>query len=231
MLPLESAHDLFMLKAPEKPTSKIYTIRPYLPSDEESAYQLCRKTCDDGMDGTEIFPDHPNLIADKLVGCFLSLSPQYCFVIDDDSGICAYALAALDVKSFYAKHDDEWMPALRNKYAKPAKKSVKDLTPAEEIIMGFYEKRSRPSEDLYARYPSQIRIDVLPDRLDDASTVKRLLACVLSALKANGSHGVHCEVCVGDKHIVEFYTKLGFFDVSGMISDIPENSMILARAI
>ncbi|XP_064629897.1 protein O-GlcNAcase-like isoform X2 [Lineus longissimus] len=231
MLPLDSAHDLFMLKAPEKPMSRVYVVRPYLPSDEESAYHLCRKTCDDGMDGTDIFPDHPNLIADKLVGGILSLSPQYSFVIDDDVGICAYALAVLDVKSFYAKHDGEWIGAMRRKYKKPAKKAIKDLTPAEEIIMSFYEKRNRPSEDLYARYPSQIRIDVLPERLDDASTVKRLLACVLSALKANGSHGVHCEVCVGDKHIVEFYTKLGFFDVSGMISHIPENTMILARAI
>jgi protein O-GlcNAcase/histone acetyltransferase len=74
------------------------------------------------------------LVFFRRVGCFLSLSPQYCFVIDDNDGICAYALAALEVKSFYAKHDNEWIPAMKNKYEKPAKKAVKDLTPAEVCL-------------------------------------------------------------------------------------------------
>lgn len=57
--------DLFLYKPPDTPTSKIYTIRPYLPADEESVYHLCRKTCDDGADGSDVFSDMPNLIGDK----------------------------------------------------------------------------------------------------------------------------------------------------------------------
>jgi protein O-GlcNAcase/histone acetyltransferase len=35
--------DLFLYKAPESPSSQIYTIRPYLASDETSVYEVCRK--------------------------------------------------------------------------------------------------------------------------------------------------------------------------------------------
>ncbi|CAG2170294.1 unnamed protein product, partial [Oppiella nova] len=44
LLPVETVSDLFLYKAPESPSSQIYTIRPYLQSDETSVYDVCRKT-------------------------------------------------------------------------------------------------------------------------------------------------------------------------------------------
>ena len=40
---MDSGNDLFVYKAPEIPTSKIYTIRPYLPSDEIEVYAVCNR--------------------------------------------------------------------------------------------------------------------------------------------------------------------------------------------
>ena len=40
---METVSDLFSYKAPESPSSQIYTIRPYLPSDESPVYEICRK--------------------------------------------------------------------------------------------------------------------------------------------------------------------------------------------
>jgi len=40
---VDNGNDLFVYKAPEVPTSKIYTIRPYLPSDEEAVYSVCNQ--------------------------------------------------------------------------------------------------------------------------------------------------------------------------------------------
>lgn len=45
LLPVDSGTDLFMYKAPEVPSSKIYTVRPYLPSDKEQVYNVCLRTC------------------------------------------------------------------------------------------------------------------------------------------------------------------------------------------
>ena len=63
-MPVESVNDLFLYKPPESPSSKIYTIRPYLSSDESQVYEICRKTIDDGKENCE-FNQFPDLIGDK----------------------------------------------------------------------------------------------------------------------------------------------------------------------
>ena len=32
---------------------------------QSTMYDVCLKTCDDGMDGTEVFPEFPNIIGDR----------------------------------------------------------------------------------------------------------------------------------------------------------------------
>lgn len=213
LLPLESVSDLFLYKPPELPTSKIYTIRPYLASDEAAVYEVCRKTCDDGGDGSEVFPDYPNLIGDKLVGGFLCLSPEYCFVVEDESGVCGYALAALDAQQFQKKLEMAWITELCSKYPAPKKDNGEMMTPSEEIISSFHNYKCTMPEEVYKHHPSVVRMGIL-STVSDLSVPKRLLACVLSTLKANGSHGLFSEVNVGDKTVLEFYSKLGFLEIS-----------------
>lgn len=67
----------------------------------------------------------------RLVGHFLCLSPEHCFVVEDDSGICGYALAALDARQLRTKSEICWFPELRKKYTAPKKETGEMLTPAE----------------------------------------------------------------------------------------------------
>lgn len=75
LIPVDSGSDLFVYKAPETPISKVYTIRPYLPEDELLVYNVCRKTCLDGSDGTEMFSEYPNLAPERYV--LAALHPFY----------------------------------------------------------------------------------------------------------------------------------------------------------
>ena len=50
--------------------------------------------------------------------------------------------------------------------------------------------------------------------LQDLGMGKRLLACVLSALKAEDCKGVHCEIPTTNSGAVDFYTKLGFYRIT-----------------
>lgn len=219
LLPLESVSDLFLYKPPESPSNKTYTIRPYLPSDEPLVYEVCRKTCDDGMDGTQVFPEFPNLIGDKLVlefllvGGFLTLSNEYCFVVEDEAGVCGYALAALDAQQFNKKLEVAWKPELCIKYPAPIKEPAEMLSPAEEIMSSFHSRAVKVPDIVYKHHPSRVTMSMLPSIMD-SSVSKRLLACVLAALKANGSHGVFSQVTVGDKNVIDFYTKLGFLEIA-----------------
>lgn len=65
----------------------------------------------------------------RLVGGFLTLSPDYGFVLEDEEGICGYALGTVDVKPFFKKCKMNWIPFMQEKYNKPD--SEKDLSEAE----------------------------------------------------------------------------------------------------
>ena len=55
----------------------------------------------------------------RLVGGFLTLSPDYGFVLEDEEGICGYALGTMDVKPFVKKCSVSWIPSMQEKYTKP----------------------------------------------------------------------------------------------------------------
>lgn len=45
LLPIDGANDLFFQPPPLTPTSKVYTIRPYFPKDEVTAFDTCHFCC------------------------------------------------------------------------------------------------------------------------------------------------------------------------------------------
>lgn len=65
----------------------------------------------------------------RLVGGLLTQSSEYGFVLEDDEGICGYALGTVDVKPFIKKCKLSWLPFMQEKYIKPD--CQKDLTEAE----------------------------------------------------------------------------------------------------
>lgn len=229
LLPLENVNDLYMWKAPDVPTTRTYTIRPYLPGDQAAVFDVCRKTCDDGMDGSDVFPDHPELIGDKSVGGFLTFSPEFCFIVEDENEVVGYAVAALDAKQFFAKMEIAWIPEMCSKYPEIKKDHGEMLTPSEEIINSFRHYKPVVPETLHKLHPSIVKLNLLP-AVTDLSTSKLLLLCTMSSLKANGSFGAFVEVNRTDKYMQEFYGKLGFVEINLMGAG-PEEVMYLGRVI
>lgn len=52
----------------------------------------------------------------RIVGGFLTLSPELCFVIEEGYEIVGYALAALNAKQFHQKLKAAWIPEMCVKY-------------------------------------------------------------------------------------------------------------------
>ncbi|XP_076437462.1 protein O-GlcNAcase-like [Babylonia areolata] len=211
LLPICMAHDLFLIKTPDLVVQKLYTFRPYSQQDETAVYDLCLKTCDEGLDGSDILTQFPQLLGDRLIGNFVSCSPEFCFVAEDGESVCGYVMAAPDAKDLASKSNDSWMPAMQEKYPKPAKEV---LDSAEEMMVSFHTEPLAVKEAVYLSYPSVLRLDVLVSRMYDPAVPRRLLACALCALKAVGSRGVHTKLNSGDKFMMDFYSKLGFFAVT-----------------
>ena len=184
MLPVESVSDLFLYKAPDSPTSRIYTIRPYLPSDLQSVYEICFKNYDRHI----LLENNDQLVGDKLIGGFLTLSPEYCFIVEDDVRLCGYALAVLDAKNFFAKLEVSWIPGLLEKYPLMAEeRSLKEKYVGQFVdeMHNQYKQQLSDPEEIFANYPSLLTLAVMANIMD-LSVPKRMLTCVIAALKANG---------------------------------------------
>ena len=128
----------------------------------------------------------------RFVGGFSTLSPEYCFVVEDCSKIVGFALAALDARKFEEKLEAAWFPVMCSKYPLPKEKKDKEerLDSAEEMIVSMHQDQEgsfRIPEIVYKTHPSLLHLTVLPTIID-ASVPKRLLSLVLVALKANGNY-------------------------------------------
>ncbi|XP_012287820.1 protein O-GlcNAcase isoform X3 [Orussus abietinus] len=203
LIPVDSGNDLFVYKAPEVPSSKIYTIRPYESGDEDAVHAACNRIA--GCTTS-------SAVADRLVAGYLTLCPEMCMVVEDEDGIVGYALAALNIKTYNQKMAVSLIPEFRLKY--PLEITTEDMpSNIKDAIEYFHSFVSEVPEQICRQHPSQISCAVLPS-VTDQSIPKRLITCVLAALRANGSFGVHSLIPVADKEMHEFYGKLGFVDVN-----------------
>uniref|UniRef100_A0A8C1XKB8 Protein O-GlcNAcase n=1 Tax=Cyprinus carpio TaxID=7962 RepID=A0A8C1XKB8_CYPCA len=227
LLPIDGANDLFYQPPPPMPTSKMYSIRPYFPKDESAVYKICKEMFTEGCDGISISDESPDLIGDRLVGGFLTLSQDYGFVLEDEEGICGYALGTVDVKPFVKKCKMNWIPFMQEKYNKPD--TEKDLSEAEKMKLSFHEEEEGLPESFLSNFPSLIKVDIHA-KVTDPSVAKSMMGCLLSSLKANGSHGAFCEVRQMDKRMLDFYSKLGCFEVAKM-EGFPKDVIIMGRSL
>ena len=99
----------------------------------------------------------------------------------------------------------------------------------QELITGFYNYTSYTDEKLLSRFPSMVRVDLLPQGKEDPTAHRRLLATVVATLRTNGSQGIYTELQVGDQNMIDECTKLQFYSVP--LTDVPEDRVILGRVI
>nr|XP_046258393.1 protein O-GlcNAcase isoform X4 [Scatophagus argus] len=227
LLPIDGANDLFYQPPPSMPTSKLYSIRPYFPKDEAAVYKICKEMYCEGLEDIPFSDEDPDLIGDRLVGGLLSLSSEYGFVLEDDEGICGYALGTVDVRPFIKKCKLSWIPFMQEKYNKPD--CQKDLTEAEKMMLSFHEEEEGLPDSFLSNFPSLIKVDIHA-KVTDPSVAKSMMGCLLSSLKANGSLGAFCKVRQTDKRMLDFYSKLGCFEVAKM-EGFPKDFIIMGRSL
>lgn len=134
MIPIDGGNDLFNYVLPETPLTVFYSIRVYEHGDEKEVYSVCYKCCLDGSDCSELFPpgNYNNIFcyiiilhidkkkiqnsgmtesipADRLIGPFLTINPEFCMVIESNGCVIGYACAALDAKHFYRNQERKYL--------------------------------------------------------------------------------------------------------------------------
>ncbi|XP_070835205.1 protein O-GlcNAcase [Chaetodon trifascialis] len=133
MLPCHGSRDLFR----RPPMTEVYCIRPYCPEDKMEVQRIFEQMQSAGG-GKVPLMTQPPLICDCLPAGELSPSPQCALVLEDEIGVCGYALALTDAKPAAAKiqravSDSVWkeFPSLVTVQVLPR---VTDPSPAKRMI-------------------------------------------------------------------------------------------------
>ena len=186
-------------------------IRRATADDERGAFYVCLKTGDHGSDGEPLYRDDPDALGRVFVGPYLAFEPELSLVLEDDAGICGYALGALDSRAFYGRYEARWRPALCARYADPAGDSG-EWTPVQHVHHTYHHPDYFCPEP-YDEYPSHLHIDLLP-RAQRRGYGRRLLEQNMSTLRRLGSPGVHLGVSERNVRARRFYEHLGFRELT-----------------
>ncbi|XP_056891639.1 protein O-GlcNAcase isoform X2 [Takifugu flavidus] len=176
MLPGHGDGDLFR----HPPRTQVYCIRPYGPEDQIQLERIFREMSVES--GAASVGQLPLLCRGLLTG-ELCPSPESALVLEDDAGLCGYALAVIDAKQAAAK-------------------TQRALSPS-----------------VLEEFPSLVTMQVLP-RVTDSSPAKRMMWQLLSSIRTTGSKGAFCELRQSDQRMLDFYTKLGYFNSVSVTEDI-----------
>jgi len=116
------------------------------------------------------------------------LSPEYCFVVEDENTICGYALGVADARAYYRKLKESWIPEMKRKYPFQEAKSSPLIDKFVQELHGSNSEAFFNVPDLiFDTYPSFLNLTVMSS-IQDLSVPKRMLACLISTLKANGQY-------------------------------------------
>jgi GNAT superfamily N-acetyltransferase len=185
-------------------------VRAAEPGDDRGAYYVCLKTGDHGQDGEPFYREDPDALGRIFVGPYLAFEPDLSLILEDDEGICGYALGAFDSRAFYVRYETEWRPTLCARFPAP-EGDPRSWTRVQQVHH-WYHYPDYFCPEPYEAYPSHLHIDLLP-RAQGHGHGRRMLERVMNRLRERGSPGAHLGVSVLNTRAIGFYARLGFQDL------------------
>jgi ribosomal protein S18 acetylase RimI-like enzyme len=185
-------------------------IRSARPEDEPGAYRVCLKTGDFGKDGEPFYREDPDALGRIFVGPYLAFEPELSLILEDEEGICGYALGAFDSRNLYARYEAEWRPKLCARFPDP------QGDPAQwtrvQTVHHWYHHPDYFTPEPYEDFPSHLHIDLLA-RAQGRGWGRRMLEEVMDRLRRGGSPGAHLGVSMLNTAAFGFYQRLGFHEL------------------
>jgi len=182
-------------------------IRSVKPGDEAGTYFVCLKTGNYGKDGEPYYREDPDALGRVFVGPYLAYAPEFGRILEDEEGICGYALGAFDSRQFYDRFEREWRPGLCQRYPEP-QGDPEQWSRVQQVHHSYHHPDYFCPEP-YAAYPSHLHIDLL-ERAQGRGFGRKMLGEVMDELRRRGSPGAHLGVSLLNVPALGFYLKLGF---------------------
>jgi ribosomal protein S18 acetylase RimI-like enzyme len=186
-------------------------MRPARPGDERAAYYVCLKTGNHGEDGESLYADDPDALGRIFTGPYLAFEPELSVILEDEEGMCGYALGALDSHAFYARYEAEWRHPLCAAF--PAPQGTPEHWTPVQWVHHVYHQPDYFCPEPYEAYPSHLHIDLLP-RAQGRGHGRRMIERVMGMMRSRGSPGTHLGVSALNARARAFYAHLGFIEVA-----------------
>lgn len=182
-------------------------IRHARAGDEPAACHVCLKTGDHGGDGTALYEEDPDALGRVFVGPYLVFEPGLSLVLEDEQGVCGYALGAFDSRAFYDRYEREWRPELCRRYPEP--QGDNQYWTAVQHVYHSYHCPDYFCPEPYEVFPSHLHIDLL-ERAQGRGYGRRMLERLVDTLRRRGSPGAHLGLSALNGRAYGFYDRLGF---------------------
>lgn len=179
------------------------TLRPYQPADLDALYRICLETGDSGADATAQY-SYPQLVGHIYAAPYGVLEPHNVFVVEDDQGVAGYVVGTHDTNAFSERLEQEWWPALRERY-----RAATGLTEADRARVDAIMKPGHSPAKLVAEYPAHIHMNLLA-RLRGQRVGTRLLAMWIEQARAAGVSGIHLGASATNAGGIAFWSRSGF---------------------
>jgi ribosomal protein S18 acetylase RimI-like enzyme len=185
-------------------------IRDYRPGDEAAAYFVCLKTGNQGDDGEPYYQEDPDALGRIFVGPYLRFEPELALMLEDDQGVCGYALGALNSRTFYERYEKEWRPELCSRF--PAPIGDPSSWTRVEAVHYLYHHPDYFCPEPYEEYPAHLHIDLI-GRAHRQGHGTQMMSRLIDRMRAKGAPGVHLGMASSNERAHRFYLKLGFADL------------------
>lgn len=184
-----------------------FSIRLARPDDQAAAYHVCMKTGNYGQDGEPFYREDPDALGRIFVGPYLAFELELSLILEDELGVCGYALGAFDSRHFFHRYETEWRPKLCAQFPEPT--GDPSSWSRVQNVHSWYHHPDYFTPEPYVQYPSHLHIDLL-ERAQSRGFGRKMLEQVMDKLRERGAPGAHLGVSMLNTPAFGFYTKLGF---------------------
>ena len=182
-------------------------IRSGKTDDLAALYAIALATGDNGQDAGALYDD-PHMVGHIYSAPYLMVDGGFCFVAEDDQGVCGYVVGTADTEAFARALEKDWWPQLRTRYPEPDAENRAHWSPDERRAYMFHYPEMPPTAVVEA-YPAHLHMNLLA-RARGHGLGRGLLGAALRHLADLGAGHVHVGAGWTEAGGAAFWQACGF---------------------
>jgi GNAT superfamily N-acetyltransferase len=148
-------------------------------------------------------------------------------MLEDEDGVCGYALGVTDSRTFYDRYEREWRQAICAQFPEPPG-DASNWSRVQAAYHAYHHPEYYCPEP-YEDFPAHLHIDLMA-RKHRQGHGRRMMNELMDRLRAKGVPGVHLGMAGSNDRAYRFYTKLGFTEL-GRRGEVDDETIYMGKTL